>query len=159
MVFSVLASPPPSSSRRPSEAYALPIQGYHLDLSTGACGAVLRSCCSNFSLSGLFETDTQTDCDSQSFRGSPAPPPCRAPPCASAGTVHPSLSLIYGPAFSKGNYHLARQSEAWTTLNLPPGSETSAPAYLPNNTCSPEAEGSGRLSSTAGATVVREADV
>ena len=23
--------------------YALPIQGYHLDLSTGACGAVLRS--------------------------------------------------------------------------------------------------------------------
>ena len=26
---------------------ALSIQGYHLDLSTGACGAVLRSCCSN----------------------------------------------------------------------------------------------------------------
>ena len=25
----------------------MPIQGYHLDLSTGACGAVLRSCCSN----------------------------------------------------------------------------------------------------------------
>ena len=24
----------------------MPIQGYHLDLSTGACGAVLRSCCS-----------------------------------------------------------------------------------------------------------------
>ena len=30
----------------------MPIQGYHLDLSTGACGAVLRSCCSNlFTLS------------------------------------------------------------------------------------------------------------
>jgi len=28
------------------------MQGYHLDLSTGACGAVLRSCCSNlFTLS------------------------------------------------------------------------------------------------------------
>ena len=25
----------------------MPIQDYHLDLSTGACGAVLRSCCSN----------------------------------------------------------------------------------------------------------------
>ena len=23
------------------------IQGYHLDLSTGACGAVVRSCCSH----------------------------------------------------------------------------------------------------------------
>ena len=32
-----------SGDLRPSEAYALPIQGYHLDLSTGACGAVLRS--------------------------------------------------------------------------------------------------------------------
>ena len=41
-----------SGDLRPSEAYALPIQGYHLDLSTGACGAVLRSCCSNlFTLS------------------------------------------------------------------------------------------------------------
>ena len=36
-----------SGDLRPSEAYALPIQGYHLDLSTGACGAVLRSCCSH----------------------------------------------------------------------------------------------------------------
>ena len=36
-----------SGDLRPSEAYALPIQGYHLDLSTGACGAVVRSCCSN----------------------------------------------------------------------------------------------------------------
>ena len=35
-----------SGDLRPSEAYALPIQGYHLDLSTGACGAVVRSCCS-----------------------------------------------------------------------------------------------------------------
>ena len=35
-----------SGDLRPSEAYALPIQGYHLDLSTRACGAVLRSCCS-----------------------------------------------------------------------------------------------------------------
>ena len=114
------------------------------------------------SLSRAFREDSQTLTDSQSFRGrgspSPAPPPC--PPVRLGwDCAHPSLSLIYGPAFSKGNYHLARQSEAWTTLNLPPGSETSAPAYLPNNTCSPEAEGSGRLSSTAGATVVREADV
>merc|ERR1712078_53317 len=36
-----------SGDLRPSEAYALPIQGYHMDLSTGACGAVVTRCCSH----------------------------------------------------------------------------------------------------------------
>ena len=81
-----------SGDLRPSEAYALPIQGYHLDLSTGACGAVLRSWFSlarNVCLKGL-NTSRKSKRDLHSF----APLSRR---CAGHGLLRGSRSLGLPP--------------------------------------------------------------